>query len=519
MGKNQALIIGVSHYTLPGTPELPFCKNDIFTVRDAFTSGLNVDPSNIMLCGTSGTVSSSDIINSLKHLSVVSEADDSLLLYFSGHGTTINSEHYLVLSDSLLKTHDLIHYLEVNRAKNKVLFLDCCMAGNFSIGSSAVFDIQETADEFAGKGYAVLASCNATQFSYGHPDKPVSLFTSFLCQALMHPFIIREGKKSLNDIHKLLLMLLEIWNKKNPAQIQTPVFRAKLGGTVYFKIHDYHSYPIKAYFSDHERYTIYSVKPSHSSIAKRYSIQAILKHPMSLSEIANINNEIVEEVKMLDIFSNLNEEKRWKSKPANLIFCYFGLDESDILNTNYLCHTTWADDSQDKKWWYRKNNNSEVINNIHFDISTYYQSAKAFIIVHTGEKETLISETCTIISAMITYAEQVISMFNEYLNCEITEEVFKYRISSVCAELNRLYFAETDLPIPPDELKTWSQACTNLASGIHDFTLYYGENCFASRTSENRKACMEFSIKQYYRNLEAFKAIDSATRSTNNSHH
>jgi len=58
------------------------------------------------------------------------------------------------------------------------------MAGNFMIDNTAVFNINETADEFAGRGYAVIASSNAIQYSYGHPDKPISLFTSFFCARL-----------------------------------------------------------------------------------------------------------------------------------------------------------------------------------------------------------------------------------------------------------------------------------------------------------------------------------------------
>lgn len=118
------------------------------------------------------------------------------------------------------------------------------MAGNFTVNDTAVFNINETADEFAGKGYAVIASNNATQYSYGHPDKPISLFTSFLCEALTNTYIIREGKKSLYDINKLLFLFLEIWNKNNPAQKQSPIYRANIGGTIFFEIQDYRPYPV-----------------------------------------------------------------------------------------------------------------------------------------------------------------------------------------------------------------------------------------------------------------------------------
>ena len=230
----RALIVGVSNYSAMRQKDLPFCNNDIYAITAAFVRGLKVDPANIITCGNSGTVLGSEIIQALKQLSAVAETDDTLLVYFSGHGGTLADGHHLLLSDAPLKTQSLITYLEAISAKNEILFWDCCMAGNFSVGNTAVFNINEPVDKFAGKGYAVLASSNATQYSYGHPDKPISLFTSFLCEALTNTSLIREGKKSLYDINKLLFLFLEIWNKNNPTKNQSPIYRANIGGTIYF---------------------------------------------------------------------------------------------------------------------------------------------------------------------------------------------------------------------------------------------------------------------------------------------
>jgi len=509
MAKLKAIIIGVSEYTTIHANNLPFCKNDIYAVKQAFNQGLKVDPSDIVLCGSTGIVTAAEIIAALHQLSNIAEKDDSILLYFSGHGTTVGDSHYLVLSDKLIKTQELIEYLDNINAKSKVLFLDCCLAGNFTVDETAVFDINETADEFAGKGYAVIASCNAQQYSYGHPEKPLSLFTYFLCQALTHKFIVREGKKSLYDIHKLLFLLLEGWNKNNPSKTQTPTYRANIGGTIYFDVQDYRPYVVEKFFYDCESYTIYSVKPLHSSIAKRYSIQVILKQPMSFSEIAAINHEIVQTVKHLDIYQSKKQEEKWRGKDANLVFCYFGLDETDMINTNYLCHTTWADETQDKNWWYRLYRNCEVIEDIHFNIHSYYQSLKSFMEEHTATKENLIAETRDIITRMVTLTEQLIALYNEFLNGTKSEDDFKKDMTRIAPELTKLYFSETNLDIPPDDLKEWCQLCSNLAGSIHDLTLYYGQNQFSERTPENRKACMDMSIKQYYKDLEKLRIIDA----------
>lgn len=214
---------------------------------------------------------------------------------------------------------------------------------------------------------------------------------------------------------------MEIWNKNNPTKRQDPIYRANIGGTILFEVEDYKPYEIKKYFEDTEQYTIYTVEPLHNGIAKRYCVKVILKQPFSFSEISQLNHEIVKKVRFLEIYGNSNAQRHWHGKPANLIFCYFGFDESDITNGNYICHTTWADETQDKKYW---------------------------------------------------------------------------------------YFAESELDIPPNELKEWSHRCSNLAATIHDFTLFYNQKYISMRTPENRKACMDISVKRYYEELEELKAAE-----------
>lgn len=509
MATLRALIVGVSDYSAMKQNNLPFCNNDIYVMNKAFVEGLKVDPTNIIVCGNTGSVLGSELISALQRLSFVAEKDDTLLLYFSGHGGTLAGNHHLLLSDTMIKTQELITYLEGISARNKVLFLDCCMAGNFTVNDTAVFNINKTADEFAGKGYAVIASSNAIQYSYGHPDKPISLFTSFLCEALTNTHVIREGKKSLYDINKLLFLFLEMWNKNNPTQKQSPIYRANIGGTIFFEVQDYRPYLVGNFFEETENYIIYAVEPIHSSIAKRYSVKVILKRPLSFVEISLLNREIVEKVKSLNIYQNKMQQQRWQRKTASLVFCYFGLDETDIINCNYICHTTWADETQDKDWWYRLHKNCEIINDIHFNIHSYYQTLKVFTEEHTGTKEKLIAVTRAIMSSMITLAEQAISKYNEFLNGVKSESEFVDDMTNIIPQIDKLYFAEGNLDIPPNELKEWCQCCTGLSATIHDFTLFYNPKYLSGRTPENRKACMDMSVKQYYKELEKLRVVDT----------
>ncbi len=504
----RSLVIGVSDYTEIKEHDLLFCKNDISAVCDALISGLKVEKNNIYTCGTSGMVNRLDLIVGLRKLISVASPEDTLIFYFSGHGGTLQTGHHIVLSDCYVSTKEVIEILEDVPAKNKIIILDCCMSGNFNINRTPTFSINETVEEFAGRGYAVLASSSLAQVSYGHPDKAISLFTSFLCEALSDIHIIKKGKKSLYDISKLLFLYLDIWNKKNPQKQQNPIFRANMGGTVFFEIDEYHPFYTAKIYEETEEYIIYAVEPLHTGLAKRYAVKVILKSPFSFEDISVINHEIIRKVKKVDIYQNEISQRHWLGKEANLIFCYYGRDESDILNSNYLCHTTWVDENQDKEWWYRLDKNSSIIGGIHFNFHSYYEHLKIFTDLHTVERDILIEKTRIIISNLITLAEKVIGLYNELINGTKSEERMICDMEPIIPLIEKYYFEETDLAIPPIEVKNWSQCCSNLAGTIHDFTLFYNKKYLSSRSPKNRIECMNMTIKRYYEDLETLKAAE-----------
>ncbi|WP_060207220.1 caspase family protein [Sporosarcina koreensis] len=501
----KALVVGVSEYSSINQSNLPFCINDINAVKNALVDGLLVEKSNITSLGDDGFVSKSDFLDAVKLINFHLEADDTFIFYFSGHGGNVPSDHYLLFSDGVLKTQDLIQAFDNILAKNKIIILDSCMSGNFKVEETAKLSVDTEIADFFGKGSVVISSSNATQYSYGHPAKPVSLFTSFLCEALKDKLLIKKGKKSLHDIQKLLFLYLDIWNKSNPNHKQNPIFRANLGGTILFPVETYIPYKTKEFYNETENYIIYSVEPTHSSIAKRFSVKIILKRPLSFKEISSINYEIVEKVKREEIYKSEQEEFKWKGLNANIVFCYYGRDETDMTNSNFICHTTWIDETQDKKWWYRKSDKTETIDGVYFNFHSYYTTLKIFQQENIGEEKTLIFQTKEIISQLVTLAEKVINIYNEFLNETKTEQQFIDEMNLLASLIEKWYFAETELTLPPKEIKEWCSACSGLTATIHDFTLFYNEKALATRSFDNRIACMNITKERYYEDLEKLK--------------
>jgi hypothetical protein len=501
----KALCVGVSDYSAMGESNLPFCINDIVQITDALVRGLRAYKSHVSYCGNNGNVTTSDFIDSLKKIVLQTSEEDTFIFYFSGHGGNLSTGHHLLLSDGLIKTQEIINNMDTIPAKTKIMIIDSCMSGNFKVDQSITFDETTDIKEFIGKGYAVISSSNETQYSWGHPDKPVSLFTSFLCDAMKDRHIVRKGKKSLNDIVRLLSLYLSVWNKRNPKKQQHPIFRANMGGTILFEVENYIPYHVENFHEETDKYFIVDVKPLHNIIAKRYALKIILKEPFSFEEIAQINNEIVNKVQTVEIYENDKLKAHWIGEPPNIVFCYYGRDEFDMSNCNYLCQTTWVDEYQDKKWWYRLNQNCEIINNVHFNIHSYYESLRIFQTENTGEKNNLISSTKEIIKNLILLAEKVITLYNEYLNETKTEQKLVNDMKPIIPLIEKWFFKETNLDIPPMEIKNWAQSCSGLACTIHEFTLFYNERYLLGRNYENRIDCMNMTIQRYYQDLEKVK--------------
>ncbi|MGG4392113.1 caspase family protein [Priestia megaterium] len=511
MSNLKALIVGVSNYYLKGAADLPFCKNDLNIMEESLHLGLNLKKEDIISCGKSGEVKKEDFINALSKMSSLANENDTLIFYFSGHGSgkEIGDDHYLVFSDGFISTQEFIKHCEMIPAKSKAMFLDCCHSGNYSVNGTSKFDINKTVAEFQGKGYAVFASSKPEQYSYGHPDKPISVFTSFLGDAFRDKHIIKKGKVTLHDIQKLVSLYLEVWNKKNPDIQQHPIFRANMGGTIFFDVQDYEPYYTSKIYEEYDDFIIYTVDPVHTGSKKRYAVKVILKEPFSLKEIGKISLEVKDKVRSADVYNNEISERKWKGKLANIIWVYFGRDESDMLRGNFLCHTTWVDDKQDKKKWYEVDNKDTfLLNNIHYNLHSYYEQLKVFNDENRESKDKLVFKTREILTHMLSSAESVISLYREYKNEILSEEDLINKMEHLISEIEKYYFISHDIGIAPDDLHFLDQACRTLIGTIYDFTLFYNKRYVSKRTEENRKVCMEMAIKQYYLDLDEVKKIE-----------
>lgn len=336
MGTIRALLVGVCEYLKIKCQPLPLCKNDLFAMKTALVQGLNVSSDNILLCGETGIVTRNELITSIHTVLKDATEDDTFIFYFSGHG----GKNCLVLSDSLIDLQDLICTIEQIQTKNKIAILDSCHSGGFALDCVPAIDINETVEHFAGRGFAILASCGAEQFSGFNEDRQISLYTSFVCDALTSRFLIRKGKKSLEAINEAIFHFSELSNKKGEHNFPQPIFRSSVGGTIFFDVEEYNPYKVAKIYEECDNYIIYSVEPVHHGNVKRLSAKVILRYQSSMEQIAEIADEIKNKVLYYEVHQNKISETRYAGRAANIVWCYFGYDEDDMVDCNFICHTT-----------------------------------------------------------------------------------------------------------------------------------------------------------------------------------
>ncbi|MFD3683890.1 RDD family protein [Nocardiopsis sp. NPDC058631] len=178
--------------------------------------------------------------------------EDSLLLHFSCHGLKNDSgELHFATVDTLPQrlsstavSADFVHRcMTEGRARNAILFLDCCYGGAYmtgmgtrAAGNANVFD-SFTAEGFgSGQGWAVLTASNAMEYSFEGTELAddhqvrASVFTRVLAEGLTsgEADLDADGRVSINELYDYLYDQVR---QENPHQ--PPSRRIELQGDVY----------------------------------------------------------------------------------------------------------------------------------------------------------------------------------------------------------------------------------------------------------------------------------------------
>ncbi|MDP7255206.1 MAG: SUMF1/EgtB/PvdO family nonheme iron enzyme, partial [Planctomycetota bacterium] len=186
-GRRWALVIGINDYELLG--KLEFCRNDAEAVAESLVKYAGYDAKRTLVVSDGQTKKQqqptfTNLRRRIEFFTSRPEKGDTLLVFFAGHGVTIDGKAYLMPVDgndehtgfalSWLKDR-----LDQCKASQKILILDACHSGKAARGVSGIAPPMVT----GSAATLVLASCAAKQVSYPGKDGH-GIFTGALLKAL-----------------------------------------------------------------------------------------------------------------------------------------------------------------------------------------------------------------------------------------------------------------------------------------------------------------------------------------------
>lgn len=501
-----ALIIGTGDYEEMNIVNLPTYRMDLTMIGSAIMSGLKVPKDNVrILAGedNNGYVRTLDIAKAISNFQSLLTEEDTFIFYYSGHGKDGN----LILSNGQLELQSVINYVEKLPSKNKIAILDCCYSGKFETQGAHQMHFYDTVEDFAGHGIAIMASSAANEVSRLGPGNNHSMFTGALSTAIAMNKRIEKGRLSLNAINEEMQFLVSAWNKQNPSKEQQPIFRTSMGGTIYFQVEEYTPYQTMTFEKEAESYRIVSVEPLSSLEEKRLCAFVIPKNHCELTDLPLITKEVAGQIKYAEIFSTDKSEKQFERMPATAVWCYFGRDESDIVNHLHFAYTIWARDKKTQDKYFKSNRNAIVIDDIYVFENKSYDMLKKMQ-EPTVSREQFIDDNRKLLASIINMAELFIVDLQEVVNKTITIEKMQQKYEDWIIRVRKRYLRLTDGDIAPDDLHDWSEEIVSLAGWILDLSLLLENRKDDGIIGEREMWLIKNAIKHYHESLEKLKELE-----------
>ena len=216
MGNRKALLIGIDDY--PGKNKLNGCVADVKSIKTVLEKNGDETP-NFDIVEMLDVMSSHDAMVQID--SLFAADSDIALLYFSGHGFDNTTGSELVFPDDVthtgyykgLQMRSIMDVVNKSQAKNKIIILDCCHAGDFGR-----YRIDINSSDL-GPGVSILSACKGDENAVAHDGH--SIFTTALCLALSGPAADFLGHITMGSVYAYV-------EKFFSASEQRPVFKTNV---------------------------------------------------------------------------------------------------------------------------------------------------------------------------------------------------------------------------------------------------------------------------------------------------
>jgi len=244
-GRKYALLIGVAKYT--AVPPLSYCERDVEAMRRTLVEQGGYAERDVLVLSTAEArdggrwPNRANILNAIDQHLRGKRPEDTILLYFSGHGVAPEEgdlEDYLMPVDALsspervpnmcLSYSQLYRDLQRSGAGEVVVIVDACRVATKGAAPTQRDDIEQAAARAAQeRGVVLLRSCRYGEVSREATEFGQGVYTHFLTKALAGdadgygPSGVRDGQVTAYETHDYMHAQVLAWAEKAGAQ-QTP---------------------------------------------------------------------------------------------------------------------------------------------------------------------------------------------------------------------------------------------------------------------------------------------------------
>ncbi|HEY9645052.1 MAG TPA: caspase family protein [Chroococcidiopsis sp.] len=220
------MLVGVNHYQDETLPSLRYSAPDCQGLGVALADATQAFPKKevyIYHDFAPQLPTLKTVRDRLQHIVAAAAPEDTLLLYFSGHGVLSAGNQQVVLcltdtdGDRLLDTglplSELLHQLESCAAHQQLIWLDACHSGGLTLRGGREAEpmrpnptpqlvdlLRQRAAR--SKGFYALLSCDQSQRSWEFPELGHGVFTYYLMQGLQGEAADGQGVIEADGLYK-----------------------------------------------------------------------------------------------------------------------------------------------------------------------------------------------------------------------------------------------------------------------------------------------------------------------------
>lgn len=246
IGGKKAVLVGINKYDDSIITNLNYSVSDVKSCYDLLVDqergGYNTNEIKLLIDDNEvlEIPIRSNIMSAIKSLANSANTDDSILLYFSGHGIEKDGNNYLACKDSRYNVLEntaisikwIKEILERSQARVKMLILDACHAGaiigkdNSGVMSKSFHDSLFPAPE----GFAILSSCKINEVSHEWEQFAHSVFSYYLIEGL-EGLADENGDNviTVSEANKYTSENVKRWSFSNSVE-QNPTLECKISG-------------------------------------------------------------------------------------------------------------------------------------------------------------------------------------------------------------------------------------------------------------------------------------------------